>query len=223
MFRTKLLLALLLITPSLNAQWFYKLKVTSDAYGIPNINSSKINNIYVENDFLEMDLSLRPYLQKIKMRLIDMGYTTASNKSKSDFVLHFNVFSEGITEVIDDWDYEPSDVKTITKTNSEGKEEKITVKRDSRFISNYVEKTFYKKKLIMTLRQRNSDRLIWQSLTFIIDENEFHADYANYLVYDAMRNFLLSTEQHPQEAYYANRHRKRIHELFSPYSQFSRY
>ena len=83
------------------------------------------------------------------------------------------MFSEGITEVIDDWDYEPSDVKTITKTNGEGKEEKITVKRDSRFISNYVEKTYYKKKLIMTLRQRNSDRLIWQSLTFIIDENNF--------------------------------------------------
>lgn len=223
MFRAKLLLALLIIAAPLQAQWFYKLKVTSDAYGIPNVNSAKINNIYVENDFLDIDLSLRPYVQKIKMRLIDLGYTTTSNKSDSDFILHFNVLSEGITKVIDDWEYEPSNVKTITKKDSEGKEEKITVKRDSRFISNYVEKTFYKKKLIMTLRQRNSDRLIWQSLTFITDENEFHADYTNYLVYDAMRNFLLSTERHPQDSYYNKRHRNRINEIFSPYAQLSRY
>lgn len=211
-----LLLSFLLINISLNAQWFNRLTLETDAYGIENIDRSKITQIYVDETGLSENLALLPYIQKIRLRLYDLGFSISRTASSANFILKFDVFtSDPIIRARESSYRLRGEEKTIERKNSEGKTETITITGEHRSIPIIEEDTFYKKIMRMKLYQKKSDRLIWQGESIIDNEVNSHGNYAHLLVYESLRYFLKTTAAHPIKNSYSKRHRRIIAEMFS--------
>lgn len=198
-----------------SAQLFYKLKITSDAYGIENLDKSKISQIYVNDRAAKNNLSLMPYVKKLRLRLHKLGYSVTMDESKAKFILNWMVEVNGpIITVNQSTTQAPSQTQTVTFKNNEGKEERAEVTIPGEFIQEYSELHTYDKTLSIELRLIESDRLIWQGEATIADKQKTHANYASYLVFDATYAFLNSTRNHPQESFYTRRQLRRVEEFF---------
>lgn len=210
-----LILALLVFNSSASAQLFYKLKITSDAYGIEKLDKSKITQIYVNDSAAENDLSMLPYVQKLRLRLYNLGYSVTKDKSKAKFILNWNVEVKGpIISVSQGTTRAANTTQTITYKNDEGKEKTAEVTIPGELVPHYSEDHFYDKTLHLELRLIASGRLIWQSKATITDYKTEHGNYSSYLVFDATYWFLGSTTRHPQESFYTRKQLRRIDEIF---------
>lgn len=211
-----LLLPFLFISISVNAQWFSRLTLETDAYGIGNIDRSKITQIYVDETGLNENLALLPYIQKIRLRLYDLGFSISRTKFSAKFILKFDVFtSEPIIKARESSYTLRGEEQTIERKNSEGKTETITIKGEDRSIPIIEEDIYFEKVMRMKLYQRNNNRLIWQAESLIENKIDSHANYAHLLVYEPLRYFLKTTPTHPVKNAYGRRHRRIIAEMFS--------
>ncbi|GHE58139.1 hypothetical protein [Roseivirga thermotolerans] len=209
-------LPFLLCHTSLNAQWFSRLSVSTDTYSIGNINRSKITQIYVDESGLNENLELLPYLQKVRLRLYDLGYSISRTEESANFTLRLEVFvSAPILRQTEDSYTIRGESQTIEKKTAEGKKEAITIRGSDRSVPVIREEIYFQKVIRMKLYQLNNNRLIWQAESIIADETDKHGNYADILVYEPLRYFLKTTPAHPVRNAYTRRHRRIIAELFT--------
>lgn len=211
-----LLLSFFLVSISLNAQWFSRLNMSTDTYSIGNIDRSKISQIYVDESGSEENLALLPYIQKIRLRLYDLGYSIAKTEPSANFVLKFQVVTSLPIVRTKRSSYTlEGETQTIERKNKEGKKETITIEGEDRSIPVIEEEIYYQKVMRMKLYERKSNRLIWQAETMIDDQENSHGNYAHMLVYEPLRYFLKTTPAHPTQIAYSKRHRRIIADLFT--------
>lgn len=198
-----------------SAQLFYKLKITSDAYGIERLDKSKISQIYVNDRAAKNDLSLMPYVQKLRLRLHKLGYSVTKDESKAKFILNWTVEVNGpLITTSQSTTRAPNTTQTVKFKNGEGKEKTAEVTIPGELIPQYSEHHSYEKSLFLELRLIESDRLIWQAEATINDTKRTHGNYASYLVFDATYAFLNSTRNHPEDSFYTRRQLRHVDELF---------
>lgn len=207
---------LLIFNTKASSQLFYKLKITSDAYGIERLDKSKISQIYINDRVAKNDLSLMPYVQKLRLRLYKLGYSVTKDESEAKFILNWAVEVNGpLITTSQSTTRAPNTTQTVTFKNDEGKEKTAEVSIPGELIPQYSEHHTYEKILILELRLIESDRLIWQAEATITDVKKTHANYASYLVFDATYAFLKSTRNHPEDSFYTRRQLKYVDELFN--------
>lgn len=211
-----LLLPLLCFSVSVNAQWFGGLSLKTDAYSVGNIDRSKITQIYVDESGSNENLAFLPYIQKIRLRLYDLGYSISRTPESANFILKFDVFTSNplIRARKSSYTLRGED-RTIERKTKEGKTETITIEGEDRSIPVIEEEIYFEKVIRMKLYQINNNRLIWQAESIIDNEEDSHGNYAHLLVYEPLRYFLKTTPAHPVENVYGRRHRRIIAEMFT--------
>lgn len=210
------LLTLLLFCYSFNSQGqlFRTYRVQSDAYSLTSPNSRVITNIYVDKSSLNKDLSNLPYVQNLRLRLFDLGYSITKDIRQANYIIKFNADIIGpiitrreTTESITTAD------RTIEIEGNNGSKKEITIEGQSTTIPLIQESRMWRKRLEIKLINVQTNELIWQGESWL-DSHEPNLKYPKLLIYDALRHFLRNTQKHPILNTYSGRNLRKIRELF---------
>lgn len=212
--RAILTLLLFLYTFHAQSQLFRTYRVQSDAYSLVLPNNRAITNIYVDKSSLNQDLSNLPYVQNLRLRLFDLGYSVTKDIKKANYIIRFNADIIGpiitrreTTESITTAD------RTVEVEGNNGSKKEITIEGQSTTIPVVQESRMWRKRLEIKLINIQTNELIWQGESWL-DEQEPNVKYPKLLIYDALRHFLRNTQQHPILNTYSGRNLRKIRELF---------
>ena len=187
----------------------------TDAYGIGEIDRSKITQIYVDETGVHENLALLPYIQKLRLRLYDLGYSVTKEENTANFILRFEVeTSEPIIKVVGSSYTIRGETRTIEKEGEGGKRETFTYTESDRSVPTTEEVVVYRKTMRIKLYQLKTKRLIWQVETYVEDRKTSAGNMAYMFVYEPLRYFLKTTPAHPTANFYNRRHQRIISELF---------
>ena len=185
--------------------------VSSDAYTTVRSDKYQSASIYLDSKSSDDDLSKLSYHDKLRQALIRKGHELVSHDSIADLIISFDIsVSQPTVHTSQGVDVKKGGTSTETIVNHKGKIETVAVTTPDTYKPTYSEYFTYEKKLILKLREKDSQKLVWQATSIIENGDKSYAPYASALVYTAMENFLKDSKKHPHYSRYGASQRNKI-------------
>ncbi len=190
--------------------------VSSDAYSTVSTDKYSSAIIYLNPKASDEDLSKLPYYKKIKQALISQGFMVTSRPEDADLFLNFDVGINSPTVHTEQGVNTTKGGSSLEVVQQEdGSHKVVDVPQPDKHEPYFNQSFKYEKVLSLKLRERNTNKLIWQVNSSINNSEKSYAPFANMLVYDAMKSFLKDSPKHPSKTQYSGPDRNRIEYLLS--------